>query len=119
MSKEIFVIYNKTTGFLDGGAGKIDREWDDKNKDGSTISENIPKILAKDINRAVIYFPNQNIPDFDNYKIQDGKIVLKTEQDKLPTQDEIIEEKIQVEIRKIAIENLKASGDLPIDYKGK
>jgi len=29
------------------------------------------------------------------------------------------EEKIKTEIRRIAIENLKASGDLPIGYKGK
>ena len=45
--KELFVIYNKNTGFIDGGAGRIDRQWDNFHKDGSTMSERIPKILAK------------------------------------------------------------------------
>lgn len=75
--KEIFVIYNKITSFIDGGAGRIDREWDAKNADGSTISERISLILAKDLDRKVIYLPNQDLPDPEKHKIIDGKIVEK------------------------------------------
>lgn len=110
--KEIFIIYNKKTGFIDGGAGRIDREWDAKNADGSTMSERIPEILAKDSDREVVYLPNQDLPDLEQYKIEDGKIVPKTEQDKLPTESEINEAKIQDKIRGLAIESLKGSGDL-------
>ena len=114
--KEIFIIYNKVTGFLDGGAGFIDRDWSAANADGSTILERIPEILAKNPDREVIYLPNQVLPDFDNYKIQDEEIVLKTIKDKLPTEVEVNEEKIQAKMRELAIESLKTSGDLPVDY---
>ena len=76
--KEIFVIYDSTTGFLEGGSGKIDREWDAKNADGSTVSERIPKILAKNPNREVIYLPYQKLPDRYEHKISKGKIVKLT-----------------------------------------
>lgn len=110
--KEIFIIYNKITGFLDGGAGRINKEWDATNADGSTMSERIPKILAKNPDREVIYLPNQTLPDFDNYKIQNGKIVPKTEEDKLLTEGEINEEKIQAKIRELAIKSLKTSNEI-------
>lgn len=116
MSKEIFVIYNKTTGFIDGGSGKIDREFDAGSADGSTMLERIPEILAKNSDRVVLYLPYQDLPDFDNYKIQDDKIVLKTKEDKQPTESEVIEEKIRRKIRNLVIESLKASGDIPVDY---
>ena len=80
--QEIFVIYNKHTGFIDGGTGLIDREWDEAHKDGSTISERIPKILAKDPNRKVIYLLNQRVPDSEQYKIKNRKVVELTETDK-------------------------------------
>jgi len=89
--KEIFVIYDKNTGFIDGGAGRIDRELDDTRADSSTTSERIPKILAKNLNREVVYLPNQTLPDPTQHKIETGKIVLKTEQDKLPTELEVAE----------------------------
>jgi len=76
--KEIFVIYDSATGFLDGGAGRIDREWDAKNVDGSTMSERIPDILAKNPNREVIYLPNQKLPNRYKHKISNGKIVKLT-----------------------------------------
>ena len=115
---EIFVIYNKLTGFIDGGAGRIDREWDDGNKDGSTISERIPEILAKDSNRVVIYLPDQDLPDPEKHKIVDGMIVSLTETDKQPAiEARFNEEKIQTEMRELTIQSLKASSELPKDYK--
>jgi len=78
---EIFVIYNKTSGYLDGGAGRINQEWDATHKDGSTVSESILRILAKDPNRAVVYLPNQTLPDPEKHKIKDGKIVELTKDD--------------------------------------
>lgn len=115
--KEIFVIYNKNTGFIDGGTARIDREWDERHKDGSTISERIPQILAKNPNRRVVYLPNQNLPDPEKHKIKGNKIVELTEEDKLPTEEQLNEEKIQKKMREIAIESLKAEGELPLDYK--
>ncbi len=79
MAKEIFVIYNKNTGFIDGGSGKIKRKWDDLNKDGSTMSERIPEILAKDPDREVVYLQNQILPDPDKHKIVNVEIVELTE----------------------------------------
>lgn len=72
---EIFVLYNKLTGFIEGGAGRINQEWDAKNLDGSTASERIQAILTKDSNRAVIYLPDQDLPDLEKHKIIDGRIV--------------------------------------------
>lgn len=116
---EIFVIYNKLTGLIEGGAGRIDREWDAKNKDGSTISERIPQILAKDLNRAVIYFPDQDLPNPEKHKIVEGKIVELAETDKQPAiKAKLNDAKIQARIRELAIESLKASdSEFPRDYK--
>lgn len=72
--KEIFVIYNKNTGFIDGGSGRIDRAWEEQHKDGSTILERIPEILAKDSNREVIYLPNQNVPYPEEFMVKSGKL---------------------------------------------
>lgn len=115
--KEVFVIYNKTTGFIDGGTGRVDFEWDEAHKDGS-MSERIPKILAKNPDRKVIYLPDQNLPDPERHKIVDGKIVELVEQDKQPAiEAKLDEEKIQAKIRELAIEGLKTSGEFPKDYK--
>ena len=120
--KEIFVIYNKTTGFIDGGSGKIDRDWDLINADGSTISERISEIIAKDPNRKAAYLSYQPLPDNTKYKIEEGILVQLTEAEKTAiNQVEIDEQKIQDEIstttRATAIQNLKDKAELPIDYK--
>lgn len=114
---EIFIIYNKITGFIDGGAGKIDREWDADNADGSTISERIPDILAKDPNRKVIYLPLQTLPNSMKHKIINGEIVDLTEAETLELkQPEIDEQLIRDKIRTTAIAELKIEGKLAVDY---
>lgn len=116
--KEIFIIYNKTTGFIDGGAGKIDRERDLANVDGSTMLERIPLILAKDINREVVYLPLQTLPDPNKHKIINGEIIDLTEAEKLELkQPELDEELIQKKIRETAISQLKTEGKLSINFK--
>ncbi len=75
--KEIFVIYNKNTGEVDGGSGRIDREWDAKNADGSTMSERIVEILKKDPDRAVMYLSNQSVPSKNTHVIIDDKLTIK------------------------------------------
>ena len=72
---EIFVIYDRTTGFIEGGAGRIDR---DAESDGSTMAERIPDILKKNPNRTVIYLPDQDLPDPNIHRIDKGKIVKMT-----------------------------------------
>ena len=59
---EIFILYDKTTGFLTGG-GRLNRERDLANPDGSTATENINRILSNDSNYDVLYLPNQPLPD--------------------------------------------------------
>lgn len=104
--KKIFVIYNKNTGFIDGGAGRIDKEWDQAHKDGSTISERIPKVLAEKADRKVIYLPNQKVPDPEKHKIKNGKIVELTKQDK---QDiEAAKPKSEIELLKERVTALEA-----------
>jgi hypothetical protein len=120
--KEIFVIYNKDTGLIDGGAGRIDRDWDLLNADGSTISERISEIIAKDPNRKVAYLSYQPLPDNTKYKIEKGNLVQLTEDEKIAIkQSETDESKIQDEMsvltRVTAIQNLKDKAELPIDYK--
>jgi hypothetical protein len=122
--KEIFVIYNKNTGFIDGGIGKIDRDWDLVNSDGSTMLERIPEILAKDPDRRVAYLPYQMLPNNTEYKIDRGNLVQLTEVEKIiVNQTEADEDKIQAEIattiRATAIQNLKDRAELPTDYKDK
>lgn len=120
--REIFVIYSKNTGLIEG-SGKIDRNWDLINADGSTMLEHIPRILAKDPDRKAAYLPYQQLPDNTKYKIdKKGKLVQLTEAEKTAVkQPRIDEEKIQSEIatltRATAIQNLKDKAELPIDYK--
>ncbi len=109
---EIFVIYDKTTGFISGGCGKIDREWDAANKDGSTTSEYIEKILAEDPNKAVIFLSNSDLPDPEKQVIVKGKITEMTEEQKeIIRQSKIYEQKIQSEIRSQAIKSLREEGE--------
>ncbi|RLB94055.1 MAG: hypothetical protein DRH26_02195 [Deltaproteobacteria bacterium] len=79
--KELYVIYNKITGFIEGGAGIIDKEKDSANLDGSTLTERIPKILDKDPDKAILFLPVQELPDPEKHKIEDDKIVDLTEDD--------------------------------------
>lgn len=115
--KEIFVIYNKDTGFIHGGSGRIDRVRDAEHLDGSTISEFIQQILAKDPDRKVIYLPDQDLPSAAKHKIIDGKIVDLTDEDKQPEiEAKLIEEKINKETKALSIKSLKEKDELPADY---
>ena len=86
--REIFVIYNSGIDLpdgghpIDGGAGRIDRKWDKAHKDGSTMGERIPEVLAKKLSRKVVYLPDQDLPDPERHKIKDGKKAELTEQDR-------------------------------------
>jgi hypothetical protein len=104
--KEIFVIYNKDTGFIGGGAGRVDRQWDEAHKDGSTMSERIPQILAKNSDRKVIYLPNQSLPDPEKHKIKNGKIAKLTKKDKEDI--EAAKPKSEIELLKERITALEA-----------
>lgn len=89
MAKEIFVIYNRDTGFIDGGTGKIDRARDADNADGSTMLERIPVILAKDPDRVVTYLPDQTLPDPKKQKISlaTGNVINLTASDQVDIED--------------------------------
>ena len=78
MGLEVFVIYNKNTGLIDGGAGRVDRS---ATPDGSTMAERIPLILAKSPDREVVYLPNGKLPDSKKHKIVGGQVVDLTEDD--------------------------------------
>lgn len=86
--REIFVIYNSAIKLpggghpIDGGAGRIDREWDETHKDGSTMSDRIVQILAKKPRREVIYLPNGDLPNPDTDKINGKAAVPATERDR-------------------------------------
>lgn len=89
---EIFVIYNKTTGYIDGGAGRIDRKKelllnDLQNPDESTVTASIERILAKDPDRKVVYLDNQPVPNPEKHKIKDERIVDMTSNDKITLED--------------------------------
>ena len=76
------MIYNKKTGFISSGAGRLNRSWDEVHKDGSTVLERISDTLSEDSSQRVIYLPDQDLPDPARHKIKDGKIVNLTEADK-------------------------------------
>jgi len=76
--KEIFAIYNKATGFIEGGTGRVNRS---ESPDGSTVAEQIPDILAKDPNMAVVYLPNQPLPDPGKHKVVGGEMKNLTKSD--------------------------------------
>jgi hypothetical protein len=101
MAKEIFVIYNKNTGFIDGGTGKVDRVWDKANADGSTISERIPEIIAEGPDREVIYLPDQKLPSAEEHKIAKGKIVNLTLANKKTIEDNRPKDTIELLLEKI------------------
>lgn len=67
--KEIFIIHDETTGYIDGGVGRINRQWDEQHKDGSTMLERIPKIVAKKEGRTVSYLPEKDLPNPNEHKV--------------------------------------------------
>ena len=76
---EVFVLYEKPTGYI-VTIGRVNSEWDAKNRDGSTISEFIEEQVAQGL--AVVFLPGHKLPDHKKYKVVDGKIVELTKQDK-------------------------------------
>lgn len=119
--KEIYIIYNTVTGFIERGMGRIDREWDAANADGSTQTERIPLILAKYPDLAVVYLPDQPLPDRTKHKIDRGEMVVLTKEEESVIMQPILdEEKIgeerQALARQEAIQSLKDKGELPPDY---
>lgn len=117
---EIYIIYNKETGFIES-AGRINRMLDALGLDGSTATERIQKFLANDLKKAVIYLPNQPLPNYEEYKIDKGKVVLLAVNEAIRVkQPRIDEEKIEAEveaiIREAAIQSLKDKGELPPEY---
>ena len=118
--KEIFVIYNKITGLIKS-SGRIDREWDSNNLDGSTVTEYIGKKVA-DTNLEVLYLSNQILPDREKYKVdRDGLVEMTAEEIVETIQPRLDEYKIEAEMSTItrfnAIQSLKAKGELAEDYK--
>lgn len=114
--REVFIIYEKDSGNIKL-ASRLDKEHDKKHKNGSTATEQIERILSKNPHYDVLYMPDQVLPDIQTYKIQNNKIVKKTQKEL--QQRNLIEEYedlIIQEIRKIAIENLIKSKKLPEDY---
>lgn len=103
--KEIYVIYNNNTGFI-GGAGIIDRKWDEANADGSTASERIQFVLTKYSDRKVIYLPLQKVPDPQEHKIKDGKIVKLTIANKKTIEN--ARPKTEIELLKERVEKLES-----------
>jgi len=75
--REIFVIYNKTTGLIDGGSGRIDRGKDAARMDGSTMLERISDILKKNPDRTVVYLKPEDLPDGQLPARERCKIVKK------------------------------------------
>ena len=118
MAKELFVIYLDGTGYIDGGIGTIDREWDEQNKDGSTMLERIPEILAKNPQRRVAFIPFQEIPeDVESIKFVDGKFVPLDDGEESFHQKRRRQEKlISRKMRKLAVKELKKDGELPDDF---
>jgi len=73
---EVFILYNKNTGFIKS-SGRVDKEWDSEHIDDSTVAEYTKRKLTEDSALSVIYFPEQNLPDSETHKIENGQIVKK------------------------------------------
>jgi len=72
--KEIFIISEKETGFIKN-SGRIDREWDSNNLDGSTMTERIATVLNNDTSLQVNYLQNGVLPQSTTHKIISGVII--------------------------------------------
>ena len=73
--KEIFVLYDSAGEIK--SAGRIDLDWCDANRDGSTAFEYIKRKIAEDPNLYVLYLPEQDLPDPIKQKVENGKIINK------------------------------------------
>lgn len=82
MAREIFIIYDKNTGYIDGGAGRIDRKKDVAGVGGISMEEVISNTLKENSNLRVLYLPDQGLPDHEEKKIKNKKIVDTTENDR-------------------------------------
>ena len=71
---EIFIFYNLITGVIQE-AGRINREKDEDNRDGSTTLEYVERKLTESPEHNVVYFINQDLPDPEKHKIVDGEII--------------------------------------------
>lgn len=117
MSKELYVIHDKDIGFIDGGIGIIDKQWDAANHDDSTTSELIKRILSRKPKSKVIYLPYQEIPDPDTVKIVDGAFVELLPGEKTPSMIRKENKKlVDGQVRKMAIDKLKSESKLPANY---
>ena len=121
----LYTIFNKQTGEIKQ-ISKIDLNSikDTSLKDSSSKSSYINRILTENSDLDVSYIPYKEYIDISEEKIDivDKKLVLKSI-------EELIEEanlneiqlKIDIEKERIiteqAIENLKSTGIIPVDYK--
>jgi hypothetical protein len=98
--KEVYVLYDND-GFIKG-AGRIDRAYDNANRDGSTALE---RIEASGLN--VVYTSNGELPDATCKKIVDGELVDAPE---IVEALKIIEENAVVlaELNKIDISSIRS-----------
>lgn len=78
---EIFIVYGRATGFIKS-SGRIDRESDEDNRDGSTVLEYVERKLTNP-ELTVVYLPDQELPDSGKRKIVDGEIVEMSIEDQL------------------------------------
>lgn len=83
--KEIFIVYELSTGFIKS-TGVIDKEKDvekRKNNDESTMSEYIENKLLNELGLKVRYYENQRLPNSNEMKIgNSGKITKLNQADK-------------------------------------
>lgn len=113
---ETFVVYNKVTGFIMGG-GRINREVDN-----TSLLTLINSTLVEDSNLDVIYLIADEVPNKEEFKIDENELIKLTPQEiVIVAQPRIDEEKIEAEeiiiTRATAIQNLKDRGELPTNYK--
>ena len=119
--KEIWVLYDN-----DGtisGSGRIDREWCEANRDGSTILEFIERKISLGDAAGVLYLPNGKLPDRKAQKVDNGAVVSKSAAElaaiaTADAQEALISAEVRKKQRKDAIKALKAEGKLPPGYPG-
>ncbi len=92
--KEIYVISYKATGRIKS-SGRIDKELDALNLDGSTVTEKIAKrLLNTDL--EVTYLPNGLLPDSNTQKIENNLIVPLSIED--VAKDDLIKEAVNLKL---------------------
>lgn len=116
-AKEVWVLYD---GGNIVGSGRIDREWCESNRDGSTTLEFIERKVAEGV--SVLYLPDGKLPDPKKQKVENGKIANKTPAELeaitvAESMESLIVEREKRDRRKDAIKKLKAEGKLPADYE--